>query len=139
MFALSPTEFHQLNALIQAHVRAVEDKGLHVSSGSDPADFAAARSGFEGYVHPALDPDAGALVDRTNFFSIQVRRESATLGVIAARLFHGRLLELLHTRALWAREIPSLEDLKPKPVLSRQRVAPNPGQCSDPSNAVSTR
>ena len=69
-------------------------------------------------MHPALDPDAGALVDRSNFFTIQIQRERRVLGIIATRLYSGRLVDLLHTRALWARETPSLEDLEPMPIVS---------------------
>lgn len=118
MIPITPDQRRSLNARLQAHKRAVEALGLEVAAGNDPAGFAAERASFPGYVHPALDPAAGALMSPREFAWIRVSACGTTFAVIAARLYEGRLIDLLDDRAIWAHDAPSLDDIEPIEVTS---------------------
>lgn len=133
-------QFGLINHRIQQHRHDLEARGFTVSWGADPARFGELREGFEGYVHPSLDPNAGARPRCGEFMWISVHAARRPVAVIAARLFHGRLEDMLHMRRLWGREAPTLADLAPFPARSlsivrriRGRISMQGGMFVDPS------
>ena len=133
-------QFDLINRRIQQHRRGLEAQGLTVNWGSDPSRFGELRGGFEGYVHPCLDPNAGARPRSGEFMWISVHAAHRAVAVIAARLFHGRLEDMLHVRSLWGREAPTLADLTPFPARSlsivrriKGRISMQGGMFVDPS------
>jgi hypothetical protein len=118
MITLSIEHRDAINACIQSHREACETLGLIVTDHSDPEEFAAERATFPGYVHPSLDPVAGALIAPGDFMWIKLAAHGVTFGVIAARRYVGRLDDLIQTRRLWAHDAPTLAHIEPVNVVS---------------------
>jgi hypothetical protein len=120
MIALSSYARQEINRRIQFHRQACEGLGLAVTIHRDPEGFAAERATFPGYVHPSLDPAAGAVIGSADFTWIRLAAQGVTFGVIAARRYEGRLDDLIHARRLWGRDVPTLEDIDPVNIVSLQ-------------------
>jgi len=106
-------DYDAVNAAIQMHTDQIAELGLATETGSDAARFCRWRERFNDNVHPALDPAAGAHIPPTDFAYIALRdggHRRDPVAVICARLWQGRMLDILYSRRFWGYDTPHLFD-----------------------------
>lgn len=123
---LDQTDFANVNRHIKVYLNGIEKEGFRVRIDNDLSAFAATRSEFGGYVHPALDPNLSDIPPRSGLWLELTLPDRRLVGCTAVRMFDGeRLDQLVWSRRLWGDRKPRLQPIVPI-TLKWPRGMPKP-------------